>query len=802
MIPLITKSLFRGLRNFKLRLFFAIFLIFTTAMTGVLLREFSDNAEGLYLDIYDETNLADIIVETDSWMYPEDLFLDACLEVNKNSGNLRVEKCETRISVEGRFERSDGVWIPALVYGHVSNSDVTQLFPNGNFPVDNHVDGVIDIILDNHVVEQLDVKEGDLFLLDINNEVNEFRVKSSGSSPLHLFFSSMESFIPPQDGEFAVIYMDADLLADIMGVERDMRNLMFIDMKGTPQYDLQNTREDEGVDLRVVKDILAKELKSSNVEIFQVLDRGNIYSVELLRQDLGGAQSIAPTMVVVLSFVSGFVLAISMDRIIMAQRREIGTLRVLGVGNNKLIRSYVSLAVIIGFIGSVVGIIVGYVLSEKMVDFYFGFWGIPTKMLEKQHNFISMLEVGLFIVAVVSVSSFVIVRRAGKVSPLEFLRPEVKQSSSKFLNKYVMIFPMSVRIGLRSTLRKPRRLFLTVIALGFAMLLTGGWLMTMSSMFDYYGTTIEESENWDARLYFSPDIYPKIYDEIHENNLEYEFVTMLEGRPHNGDDMFLIWGLSDSLNSDDGNGMHKFRLSDGNYPVSNQEDINVIIDKGSASILNWNVGDVVKIEIMGKIIDVKITGLSDELERTVWMYDNELADILNMEIYNVVMVRGAYEDIGNLVSYSQIIYYDDYANAFNESMENFTSIFVVFILIGMSIAVAVLLNTLIINITERDQEFATMSVLGFNRRFLTKVLIVENVVIGILGGIVGVIASITTGEFLVSQFVTWAFYFEQTVRLDVSLAIFGFVLVTSLLSSLYGYWRIRNIDIVEKSRFE
>ena len=326
--------------------------------------------------------------------------------------------------------------------------------------------------------------------------------------------------------------------------------------------------------------------------------------------------------------------------------------------------------------------------------------------------------------------------------------------------------------------------------------------MTMSSMFDYYGTTIEESENWDARLYFSPDIYPKIYDEIHENNLEYEFVTMLEGRPHNGDDMFLIWGLSDSLNSDDGNGMHKFRLSDGNYPVSNQEDINVIIDKGSASILNWNVGDVVKIEIMGKIIDVKITGLSDELERTVWMYDNELADILNMEIYNVVMVRGAYEDIGNLVSYSQIIYYDDYANAFNESMENFTSIFVVFILIGMSIAVAVLLNTLIINITERDQEFATMSVLGFSRRFLTKVLIVENVVIGILGGIVGVIASITTGEFLVSQFVTWAFYFEQTVRLDVSLAIFGFVLVTSLLSSLYGYWRIRNIDIVEKSRFE
>ena len=141
-------------------------------MSGVMIREFADNAEDLYLDLYDETNLADIIVETDSWMYKEDLFLGACNEANNNSGNLRVEKCETRIYADGRFERSDGVWIPALVYGHVPDSDVTQLFPNGNFPLDDNNDEVIDVIIDNHVVEQLGVKDGDLFLLNINDKVN------------------------------------------------------------------------------------------------------------------------------------------------------------------------------------------------------------------------------------------------------------------------------------------------------------------------------------------------------------------------------------------------------------------------------------------------------------------------------------------------------------------------------------------------------------------------------------------------------------------------------------------------------
>ena len=245
---------------------------------------------------------------------------------------------------------------------------------------------------------------------------------------------------------------------------------------------------------------------------------------------------------------------------------------------------------------------------------------------------------------------------------------------------------------------------------------------------------------------------------------------------------------------------NEFIFSDGGYPVQDQEDVNVVIDKGSATILDWGVGDVVKLEIMGKNVDVKITGLSDELERNVWMYDDELAEIIGMEIYNVVMVRG--EGIENLVSYSQVIHYDDYVNAFRDSMENFASIFIIFILIGMSIAVAVLFNTLIINITEKDQEFATMSVLGFNRRFLTKILIVENVVIGVLGGIVGVIVSIITAEILIAQFISWSFYFEASARFDISLMIFGFVMVASLLFSFYGYWRIKNIDIVEKSRFE
>ena len=101
-----------------------------------------------------------------------------------------------------------------------------------------------------------------------------------------------------------MIYMDVGLLAEIIDVESNMRNMMLIDLEGTPQYDLQNTREDEGEELKVMKDTISEHLKSGNIEIFQVLDRGNIFSVELLRQDLGGTKVMAPAMTVMLTLVS------------------------------------------------------------------------------------------------------------------------------------------------------------------------------------------------------------------------------------------------------------------------------------------------------------------------------------------------------------------------------------------------------------------------------------------------------------------------------------------------------------------
>ena len=147
-----------------------------------------------------------------------------------------------------------------------------------------------------------------------------------------------------------------------------------------------------------------------------------------------------------------------------------------------------------------------------------------------------------------------------------------------------------------------------------------------------------------------------------------------------------------------------------------------------------------------------------------------------------------------------ITYSDDYASQFNQALDQYKISIYIFLSIGAIIAIAVLLNTLIINLTEKDSEISTLRILGISKFNLTKILLVENFVIGILGGVVGVILSIYTAKLLHSSFTTWLFYYEFKTDWQISVMILILILSTSLLTSFYGTRRISNINLVEKTK--
>ena len=118
--------------------------------------------------------------------------------------------------------------------------------------------------------------------------------------------------------------------------------------------------------------------------------------------------------------------------------------------------------------------------------------------------------------------------------------------------------------------------------------------------------------------------------------------------------------------------------------------------------------------------------------------------------------------------------------------------------LGILIAIVVLFNTLIINLSERDREIATLRVLGAPMNRLGWMMFGEHLAIGLIGGILAFVFTLVGTQAMVSSFVQWSFYMTVSADPVVAMQLIGIVVFISVILTPYGMRRIRKMDLVEK----
>ena len=117
--------------------------------------------------------------------------------------------------------------------------------------------------------------------------------------------------------------------------------------------------------------------------------------------------------------------------------------------------------------------------------------------------------------------------------------------------------------------------------------------------------------------------------------------------------------------------------------------------------------------------------------------------------------------------------------------------------LGALMAIAILFNTLLINLSERDAELATLRVLGASRTRLAIILTVEHMFIGLVGGLAGALASVGFYSGVASVSSTWIFHIPVVIDYTVFSQIIGFVLFAALLTTPVGIYRIGRMNLLE-----
>ena len=809
MSVLLTKRLARSLWRTKLRLSAVIFMVAVGVFAGVSFGSYANAATNLYADIYDGeegVNLPDIWIENPSGVWNNSTSSALCQKIESDWTNdkLSLEGCETRLILDGIFFYDiDGTEkaIPSVWHGiNEGNIDKIWIPSDTDLASGKIANSQYEIVIDSHIATDIGVKIGEEIEISAGHGRTNFTVTGIGFHSQHLFFAQDGATLPADNASFATGYLTMDGLTRLSNLSLGSANRILIDVQGTPSYDLQSTSEvDEGKELNQLINEITVIVSSVDESPMSIYDRSGIYSVELLRADAEAAVKMFPYVTGMIAAIAGITIFLSLQRLIQSQAREIAVMRTLGVPKKAIIPGYIIAPLIIGIIGSLVGSILGIFLGAPgMLGFYEEMIGLP---ISKEVDASLLLQTNLISISIVILAGIRPALQASKLQPLKVFRGqhEVKLSSRR-LQKLTSKLPTTVGLSIRSSLRKPMRIGFTFFAVGISMLLFGSMLFMMNSMEQNIIGGLEDKQTWDLQANVPTDGDDLIVQWAENKNSNYELLLNYPLGLVDDNREIMSFGLDNFSTIDDPNSMIIVDLLEGRIPVINQNYPEVLIDQGTSEFLDWDIGQTVKVEVGFNSKDVKIVGITGgEISRTMYFHRLDLVQMVEIESTSVLIEFNENISLEGLAEISTgYTLKQESLDTFDKLLEQQQQVFYAIEFLGIIIAVAVLFNTLLMNLAERDTELATLRVLGAPMNKIGKMMFWEHLGIGLIGGILGSLFAYFGTVLLISSMVQWAFYFTISPNLFSIFIITGVIIGISVALTPIGMHRIKKLDLIEK----
>jgi len=248
-------------------------------------------------------------------------------------------------------------------------------------------------------------------------------------------------------------------------------------------------------------------------------------------------------------------------------------------------------------------------------------------------------------------------------------------------------------------------------------------------------------------------------------------------------------------------GMRSVNVLEGNTPGDGSDLPQVMMDEGAMNFLNWEIGDKQTVLLNGEETEVEIVGITrGELSRTMYFLRADLTELTGVNATSVYLELPEGVEVDSELGEISVglVERQTLLNGIKSLIEQQTQLFQAIMYLGLLFTIAVMLNTMIMNVAERDFELATLRVLGASTGRLATMLLFESLLIGIIGGIVGVIFAYGGAVGLAASFSSWQFYVPIVLVPSVAYQLLIGVIIIAVAMTPIGVWRLRKMDLVEK----
>ncbi len=550
-----------------------------------------------------------------------------------------------------------------------------------------------------------------------------------------------------------------------------------------------------------------------------VYDRSTLPEYSGYGENADRMRAIGRVFPVIFFLVAALISLTSMTRMVEEQRMAIGTMKALGYGKMTIAKKYIGYALLATVGGSIFGFLVGEKILPYIIIYAYEilYLHIP-KILVPYNWYYAFMASGISIVCITAATFFACYKEL-TAQPAVLMRPPSPKVGKRVLLERIGIIwnhlNFSWKSSVRNLMRYKKRFFMTIFGISgcMALMLVGFGLK--DSIFEITQLQYKEIQVYDGVAYLKDDVTEEEKEVLHQDlkqdsdieqymDTRMKTVTLVNGKKER-DTVECV--LKDQENLSDY--VHfRDRKTGETYEL---DDSGVILTEKTAHLLGVEVGDTIEIkdEDQGNI-KVKISAICENymghyIYMTPAYYEKVHGEVPE---YNSVLYStpdgystSDMKKVGQKIidedAVLSISYIFDIQDQLDDMLKSLNLVIVVLIISAGMLAFVVLYNLNTINITERQRELATLKVLGFYDPEVAAYVYRENMVLTLLGAVVGCVLGKVLHLFIIETVEVDSVMFGRVINASSFLYALAFTVAFSLCINGLMYFKLKKIDMVE-----
>ena len=419
----------------------------------------------------------------------------------------------------------------------------------------------------------------------------------------------------------------------------------------------------------------------------------------------------------------------TMFRLVTNEQTQIGILKSLGFKDNKIAIHYTLYSFVVAIFGSLLGIALGFFVAYMIMNpngamgtyIDMPYW----KLYIPWFGYIVIV----LIIVLLTIIGYISIRNTLKKNACDILKVKTAKSVKPLLlekTKLWQRFKFDTKWNIRDIMRHKIRSLVSLFGVIGCTILIIASLGMKDTMDDFMDVFYNESIKYENKIYISDGVNEEIIDKLitkYKADYAYQNSVKVSGKTY----IIEIYNINNNL------------ISFVNYDYSLTDLINdgVYINLSIAEELDLKVGDIIKASPFNsnKEYKFRISKIIRNLNNSIVM-SKEYAEKVDYDFSaNILFTKD------KIIEKSDYIINTQSKQNIIKSFKTFSDLLnimvILLIVVALILGGIVLYNLGIMSYMERYKEMATLKVLGFNNKTISKILIKQNLWITFVGLIIG-----------------------------------------------------------------